>query len=188
MKHFLRKIDAARLFVEDCFWDDGAKDAVVGVPKMDGDVQATDAQGVPLWDIAPVAAVPANPIPADMIATPVPSGFAWPKWDGAQWVEGRDAAEIQAARLNALQDSVVAATQARLDTFAKTRGYDGILSACTYASSAVPQFQVEGARCLALRDATWAALYQILAQVQAGTRPPPVDYAAIEPELPAVGW
>lgn len=34
-------------------------------------------------------------IPApDLIATPVPGGLYWPKWDGKQWVEGRTAAEI----------------------------------------------------------------------------------------------
>lgn len=33
---------------------------------------------------------------ADLIATPCPSGFYWPKWDGAKWVEGRTAAEIAA--------------------------------------------------------------------------------------------
>jgi len=31
---------------------------------------------------------------ADLIATPCPAGFYWPKWDGAKWVEGKTAAEI----------------------------------------------------------------------------------------------
>lgn len=30
----------------------------------------------------------------DLIATPVPDGFYWPKWEGKQWIEGRTAAEI----------------------------------------------------------------------------------------------
>ena len=36
-----------------------------------------------------------------------------------------------------LYKEVVDATQRRLDDFARTRNYDGILSACTYATSTV---------------------------------------------------
>lgn len=87
-----------------------------------------------------------------------------------------------------LQASIVAATQARLDTFAKTRGYDGILSATTYAASTIPQFSAEGQYAVVARDLTWAALYAMLAEVQAGTRPAPDGFADIEPDLPALGW
>lgn len=87
-----------------------------------------------------------------------------------------------------LQNDIVAQTQERLDNFARTRGYDGILSACTYATSTVPKFQQEGQYCVTARDATWASLYQILAEVEAGTRPMPAGFEAIEPLLPAVSW
>ena len=87
-----------------------------------------------------------------------------------------------------LQERVVTATQERLDDFAKTRNYDGILSACTYATSAVSKFALEGQCCVTSRDATWAALYTILAEIQAGTRPMPTSYADIEPLLPALTW
>lgn len=43
-----------------------------------------------------------------------------------------------------LQAQVVQSTQQRLDDFARTRNYDGILSACTYATSTVPKFAAEG--------------------------------------------
>ena len=65
----------------------------------------------------------------------------------------------QAAAAQALQDSIVAATQQRLDDFAKTRGYDSILSACTYATSQVAEFAAEGQYCVNVRDLTWAKLY-----------------------------
>lgn len=87
-----------------------------------------------------------------------------------------------------LQASIVAATQSRLDTFAKTRGYDGILSATTYAASTVPQFAAEGQYAVVARDLTWAALYAMLAEVQAGTRPIPDAFSDIEGELPALVW
>lgn len=87
-----------------------------------------------------------------------------------------------------IQQEIVTATQNRLDTFAQTRNYDGILSACTYATSTVPKFQVEGQYCVESRDATWAKLYEILAEVEAGTRPMPTGYASIENELPVLQW
>ena len=87
-----------------------------------------------------------------------------------------------------IQKNVVDATQQRLDDFARTRNYDGILSLCTYATSAVPKFRAEGQYGVEARDATWAALYQILAEVEAGARPVPSGYADIEPDLPALTW
>lgn len=79
------------------------------------------------------------------------------------------------------------AIQQRLDDFARTRNYDGILSACTYATSTIPKFAAEGQRCVALRDATWAAGYAILAEVEAGNRPIPTVEQVMS-ELPALTW
>lgn len=87
-----------------------------------------------------------------------------------------------------LQEQVVAATQKRLDDFARTRNYDGILSACTYATSTVPRFATEGQYAVQARDATWAALYVLLAEVQAGTRTAPESFDDVEPLLPALEW
>lgn len=87
-----------------------------------------------------------------------------------------------------LQAEITQYTQQRLDDFARTRGYDGILSACTYATSPTDKFQMEGQYCVISRDSTWAKLYQILGEVQAGTRPIPSGYADIEPELPPLVW
>lgn len=80
------------------------------------------------------------------------------------------------------------AIQARLDSFARTRNYDGILSAATYATSTVPKFAAEGQYAVQVRDATWAAGYQILADVQAGNRPMPESPEAIFDELPVLQW
>lgn len=87
-----------------------------------------------------------------------------------------------------IQNEIVAATQERLDTFARTRNYDGILSLCTYATSPTQKFADEGQYGITARDATWAKLYEILAEVQAGTRPMPSSYFDIEPDLPPLAW
>lgn len=97
-------------------------------------------------------------------------------------------AQKTAERNAALQESIVTATQARLDAFAKTRLYDSMLSACTYATSTVTKFQIEGQYCVEARDATWAALYAMLAEVLSGARPMPSGFAEIESELPVLAW
>lgn len=87
-----------------------------------------------------------------------------------------------------LQEQVVGVTQRRLDDFARTRNYDGILSACTYATSTVPKFAAEGQYAVQARDATWAALYALLEEVQAGQRPVPESFDDVAPLLPALEW
>lgn len=87
-----------------------------------------------------------------------------------------------------IKQEITSATSIRLDTFAKTRNYDSILSACTYATSQIPQFAKEGQYCVSMRDATWGKLYQIMQEVEAGTRPMPTGYADIESELPVLDW
>lgn len=104
----------------------------------------------------------------------------------AQWQAVADARAAQASAL--LEQAIVDATQNRLDDFARTRNYDGILSACTYAASTVAKFAAEGQYCVNARDSTWSALYTVLAEVQAGTRAMPAGYADIEPSLPALEW
>ena len=66
----------------------------------------------------------------------------------------------------------IEAVQSMLDNAAKAKGYDSILSACSYA--AYPnQFQAEGQEFLVKRSTVWAKCYEILGEVEAGTRPVP---------------
>jgi len=83
---------------------------------------------------------------------------------------------------------IVNATQRRLDEFARSRMYGGILSACTYATSKETRFQIEGQYCVEARDATWAKMYELLGEVQAGVRPMPTGFADVEAQLPALVW
>jgi len=90
-------------------------------------------------------------------------------------------------KLTALQGAFTGAIQARLDAFARTKNYDGILSAASYATSTVPQFAAEGQYAVEARDATWAKGYEILGAVLAGTRPEPT-LAEVFAELPELDW
>ena len=80
-----------------------------------------------------------------------------------------------------------AAVQNHLDAFFQDRGYDGVLSAATYATSGVPKFKVEGQYAVAARDATWAKCYEILAAVESGTQPMPSQDELIA-QLPPLVW
>lgn len=79
-------------------------------------------------------------------------------------------------------------TQSRLDMFARTKGYDGIVSCCTYATSSNLQFKTEADYCVTARDATWTTIHEIFAEADSGVRPPLVDFAEIESELPSLAW
>lgn len=79
-------------------------------------------------------------------------------------------------------------TQTRLDNFARSRGYDNILSACSYATDINPSFQAEGVYCVEARSQTWSVLYQIIADIRLEVRPLPSSFADIESELPPLIW
>ena len=94
----------------------------------------------------------------------------------------------RAEKLEQLKSSIISQVQARLNDFAKTRGYDDILSACTYATSTITKFQTEGQYCVTVRDNTWNMLYTILADIENGIRSIPTGYSDIESELPQLEW
>ena len=97
-------------------------------------------------------------------------------------------AEQMAVALDQIKTSITSDTQQRLDAFASTRGYDGIHSAVSYAGDPNPTFDAEGVYCRIARSTTWAKLYSIMADVQAGNRPMPMSYADVESELPDLEW
>lgn len=92
--------------------------------------------------------------------------------------------EMIAVDMDRIRAEVIARTQVRLDEFARTRGYDGILSAATYYNSTIAQFAAEGHYAVLARDLTWQKLIQL-------NEDPdflPVDYTDVEPLLPALAW
>ena len=139
------------------------------------------------WGVYPVVSTGAQHDPATQVATQEGCVYQNERWETAWTVRAKTAEELQADVL-ALQASIVQQTQQRLDDFAKTRNYDGILSACTYATSTVPKFAAEGQYAVNARDNTWAALYALMAEVEAGTRPMPSGFADIEADLPVLAW
>lgn len=90
-----------------------------------------------------------------------------------------DAPGIQAALTKAVQDYMDATVQAR--------GYDGIATACTYATSTDETFAHEGQCCVHWRDKVWRYCYTALDEVLAGERDIPTAEGLIS-ELPELVW
>lgn len=63
----------------------------------------------------------------------------------------------------------IQAVDAILNSTAQSKGYDNIVSACSYSAAQNP-FQIESTRFVVWRGEVWAACYVILADVQAGVR------------------
>lgn len=93
----------------------------------------------------------------------------------------------QSVIVEEMYQDFVSNIQARLDDFAKTRNYDGILSLCSYATSLNDKFKAEGQYGVEARDATWAKGYALLDEVLAGTRQVPT-WEEVEAELPVLEW
>jgi hypothetical protein len=72
-----------------------------------------------------------------------------------------------------LKKQVIDYVQVQLDKKAQAKGYDSIISACTYVTSTVAKFAQEAQEFVNLRDTAWATCYQLLNDVELGIRPVP---------------
>ena len=77
--------------------------------------------------------------------------------------------------------------QDMMDARAQERHYDGIMSACSYATSRHPKFASEAAACVLWRDTVWAKCYEMLDAVKSGEMDIPSEKAFLE-MLPAFNW
>ncbi len=103
-----------------------------------------------------------------------PRALNWtiPKWNGTKWV--LDTTIREAVAHKDLINSYVSAVQTLLDDKAKTKGYDSIFTACSYADEdAVLKFQLEGKAFRVWRSCVWEKCYAVLADVEQGKLPMP---------------
>ncbi len=86
-----------------------------------------------------------------------------------------------------LASRIINLVQDKLDNTAKQYGYDDIRSAVTYAEEpSVIKFQQEGQAFRAWRSLVWAKCYEVMAEVQSGTRSIPTEQEILA-ELPLLG-
>lgn len=81
------------------------------------------------------------------------------------------------------------AIQSSLETFVRTKGYDSVISCCSYSSSTDATFAAEAAYCIQLRDTTWRQFYTMWAQIEAGARTAPtLDALLAELPISSATW
>lgn len=110
----------------------------------------------------------------------------YPMPEGPDWRVATEE-DVQREANKVLFTTVQQAIQLHLDNVAKTRGYDGILSLCSYAASLNPKFSGEAQAGVVWRDECWAYAYNLFDMVQAGEIPVPSIEDVLE-GLPQIVW
>lgn len=111
----------------------------------------------------------------DGLADSIEANFSW-YWQQAE----REQTEQLTAQFTK-------AVQKWMDSKAQERGYDNIISACTYAGSTDEKFAAEGKAAKEWRDKVWRYCYDVVAQVVSGGRDVPT-ISELLAELPRLVW
>jgi hypothetical protein len=112
-----------------------------------------------------------------------------PIHDPMQEVVAKPITEIDAETVQHIYNKVSDYIHARLDDFARTRGYNSLDSLIgKYTGSAIPQFAAEANRAHYLLDTAWANLLQYFQQITTGAVPVPTSLQDIESRMPALTW
>lgn len=86
-----------------------------------------------------------------------------------------------------IQARLTQVVQNHMDSIVQERNYANIHTACSYATSTDHIFAAEGIACVKWRDAVWRKYFDILADVDVGTRALPTVEELLE-ELPVLEW
>lgn len=86
-----------------------------------------------------------------------------------------------------VEKRLINAVQKYMDSKAEERGYDSILSVCSYINSGVEKFDIEGDLARKWRSACWDYCNDQLDRFKAGERGIPTEEELID-ELPKLVW
>jgi len=87
-----------------------------------------------------------------------------------------------------LRETYRVAVQAHIDATAQSRDYENGFALAGYVSSTVPPWKAEAEAFVAWRDQVWLAVFELLAQVEAGDTPAPSSPEALVAWLPQIEW
>lgn len=124
-----------------------------------------------------------EPLPEGWVSAPIPEdvtvmiGYGY---DGKAF----EAPPLPVVTLSAADCE--AALGSALDQGAQSWGYDGIVSAASYAASTISKFKAEADALIAWRDASWMWAESLLANLTTEGGKPPADVAAFLAAAPAL--
>lgn len=111
----------------------------------------------------------------DGIAKSIEDNFEW------YWQQGEQ------EQIRKLTNQFTGVVQKWMDNKVQERGYDNIVSACTYIYSSDPIFAKEGNAAKEWRDKVWRHCYDVVADVVSGKRGIPSTNELLR-ELPQLEW
>lgn len=147
------------------------------------DLSQADLSDFDVYKVTPTAKPEADYTQVVEEIEPMKVGENWAQ----VWIVRDATEEEETAAFNELAAQYESAVQAHLNFAARERGYDNILSACSYAAGDHPRFSVEGKDCIAWRSAVWEKAFLILSAVKNKVRPLPTIQEVIS-ELPVIVW
>jgi hypothetical protein len=107
-----------------------------------------------------VMVLPLSAVPGFDPERPHPDTYGVPDEVEAGWIRDAGSPSGWSPPLREwVLERYAAAVQERLDCFAREKGYDGIVAACSYAASNVPGYRSDALACVDLRDRTWQAFF-----------------------------
>lgn len=163
------------------------------VTTPDGRALEYDGQQAPLPALAVDATVHAYQTSGGLWVGVQAQGEPRPVYPGSGGVKlgmvelEADASAVAKKAVDTARQRLTGVIQQHLDTVAQQRNYDGILSLCTYATSAHLRFATEGQAGVEWRSSVWAMGYQLLDEALAGERDIPSD-AELIALLPEMQW
>lgn len=111
----------------------------------------------------------------------------WYSNNGSTYSEPKEELVEPQPTAEEIKQMLIDGVQNWMDETAMERGYDSILSACSYIDTGVERFDNEGAEARRWRSQVWAYCYAYLDEVLVGERTIPTLEELIE-ELPKINW
>lgn len=147
------------------------------------EVQYVVEDGVELVDEVPTRKWKVVDKFGDIVEYIAPDGTVYPAMTKEEQ-EAKFYADKAEAEAKALKTMFTNTIQQMLDAKAQEKGYDNIVSACSYAGYDNP-FRAEGEAYGVWRASCWQVGYALLAEVQTGTKPMPTveEVLALMPTL-----